>query len=56
MVFMSKVKKIENPDYVIYEAIKILEQAERTSIESPWSIKIKVGEALKVLKFYDLRG
>lgn len=49
-------EKIKNPEYVIYEAIKILEQAERTSIESSWSIKMKVSEALKVLKSYDLRG
>lgn len=53
---MIKQEKIENPDYIIYKAIKIIEQAERTSIESPWSIKIKVSEALKVLKSYDLRG
>ena len=43
-----------NPNWVIYEAIKILEVAQNTSIESPWKIKMKVEEALKVLKSYNL--
>lgn len=41
-----------NPDYVIYQAIKILEQAQNTSIESPYKVKILVNEALKILKDY----
>jgi hypothetical protein len=46
----KKDDKNSNPEYVIASAILILEKAERTTIESPWKIKMLVQEALEVLK------
>lgn len=39
-----------NPDYIINEAIKILKQAESTSIERPLKVKMLIADALKVLR------
>ena len=49
---MSKKADRDNPDYVIYQALKKLKEAQMTSIESPYKLKILINEAVEILEKY----
>lgn len=47
---MSKKADRDNPDYVIYQALKKLKEAQMTSMESPYKLKILIREAIEILE------
>ena len=49
---MSKKVDKDNPDYIIYLVAKKLKEAQMTSIESPYKLKILINEALEILEKY----
>lgn len=54
---MSKKTKEDDPDYVIYQALKKLKEAQFTSMESPYKLKILINEAVEILEDYaEIKG
>lgn len=54
---MSKKSEKDNPDYVIYQALKKLKEAQFTSMESPYKLKHLINEAVQILEDYaEIKG
>lgn len=49
---MSKKSDKDNPDYVIYQALKKLKEAQFTNIESLYQLRIIINEAVEILEKY----